>query len=124
METDDIPKTQENSHVEITHEDRDHHLLRYHFEFIPQGQAVNQAYCVEILMGYVKLSMQKGLNFGPANCILHHTNVSAHKALSVKQFLAQKSITEMEHPPQSPDFPGCLFPKTKSVLEGQKFQDI
>jgi hypothetical protein len=33
--------------------------------------------------------------------ILHHDNAPAHKTLSVKQFLAQKSIAEMEHPPYS-----------------------
>jgi hypothetical protein len=47
-------------------------------------------------------------------------------SLSVKHFLAQISITEMEHPPHSPglalnDF--WLFPKTKSVLKERKFQD-
>jgi hypothetical protein len=35
--------------------------------------------------------------------ILHHDTAAAQKVLSVKQFLAQKSITEMEHPPCSPD---------------------
>jgi hypothetical protein len=35
--------------------------------------------------------------------ILHHDNASAHKVLSVKQFLGQKLITEMEHPSYSPD---------------------
>jgi hypothetical protein len=39
----------------------------------------------------------------PNYWILHHENSPAHKALSVKQFLAQKSITEMEHPPYSLD---------------------
>jgi hypothetical protein len=38
----------------------------------------------------------------PNDWILHHHNAPAHKALSVKQFLAQKSITEMEHPTYSP----------------------
>jgi hypothetical protein len=47
----------------------------------------------------------------------------ANKALSIKQFLAQKSIPEIEHPSCSPhltpnDF--WLFPKTKSALKGQK----
>jgi hypothetical protein len=35
--------------------------------------------------------------------ILHHDNAPAHKALSVKQFVAQKSINEMEHPFYSPN---------------------
>jgi histone-lysine N-methyltransferase SETMAR len=57
---------------------------------------------------------------------LHHDIAPAHKALSVKQFLAQKSITEVEHPPYSPylapnDF--CLFQKIKSASKGQRFQD-
>jgi hypothetical protein len=43
-----------------------------------------------------------------------------------KQFLAQKSITEMEHSSYSPhlaqnDF--WLFPTIKSVLKGRRFQD-
>jgi hypothetical protein len=46
--------------------------------------------------------------------------------LSVKQFLAQKSITEIEYPHFSAnlalnDF--WLFPKIKSVLKGHRFQD-
>jgi hypothetical protein len=47
--------------------------------------------------------------------ILHHDNAPANKAISVKQFLAQKSITEMEHPSCS-DF--WLFPKIKSASKG------
>jgi hypothetical protein len=45
----------------------------------------------------------------------------------VKQFLAQKSVTEMEHSPCSPDVvlnDFCLFPKIKSALKGRIFQDI
>jgi hypothetical protein len=37
---------------------------------------------------YVKLCIEKDL-------ILHHDNAPAHKVLSVKQFLAQKSKTKM-----------------------------
>jgi transposase len=61
----------------------------------------------------------------PNDCILHHDNAPAHKALSVKQFLAQKSITEMEHPPCSPDLAPndfWLFPEIKSALKGRRFQ--
>jgi hypothetical protein len=44
---------------------------------------------------------------------------------SVKQLLAQKLITEMAHPPYSPDLAPndfWLFPKIKSALNGQRFQ--
>jgi hypothetical protein len=57
----------------------------------------------------------------PSDWILHCINVPAHKALSVKQFLAQKSINEIEHPPYSPNvFPNdfLLFTKIKSVFKG------
>jgi hypothetical protein len=43
---------------------------------------------------------------------------------AVKQFLAQKSITEMEYPPYSPDLAlndFWLFPKIKSALKGRIF---
>jgi hypothetical protein len=35
-----------------------------HFEFIPQGQTVNQAYCVEILKWLCEAVSGKSLNFG------------------------------------------------------------
>jgi hypothetical protein len=63
------------------------------------------------------------------NWILHHYNAPTHKALSVKQFLAQKSITEMENPSYSLDLPPndfWLFPHMKSALKalkGQRFHD-
>jgi hypothetical protein len=52
----------------------------------------------------------------PNNWILHHKDAPGVG----EQFLAQKSITEMEHPPYSPDLvPNgfWLFPKIKSALK-------
>jgi hypothetical protein len=43
-----------------------------HFEFIPQGQKVNQAYYVETL----KLCIGKRPGLWPINWILHHDNAS------------------------------------------------
>jgi hypothetical protein len=65
--------------------------------------------------------------FWPSNWILHHDYAPPHKALSVKQFLPQKSITKMEHPFCSPDLAlkdFWLFPKIKSALKVQRFEDI
>jgi hypothetical protein len=57
----------------------------------------------------------------PNDWILHHDNAPAHKGLSVKQFLAQKSTNEMEHPAYSPDLaPNDFFllPKINYTLKG------
>jgi hypothetical protein len=62
----------------------------------------------------------------PIDWILHHDNAPAHKALSVKQFLTQILITEMEHPPHSSDLAlndFWLFPKIKPALMGQRLHD-
>jgi hypothetical protein len=57
--------------------------------------------------------------------ILYYDNAPSHKALSVRQFLAQKSITEIKQPPYSLDLAPndfWLFPKVKSALKGRIFQ--
>jgi hypothetical protein len=57
----------------------------------------------------------------PHNWIIHYDNAPAYRALSVKQFLAQKSITEREHPPYYPDLAltsGCS--KNKVCPKGTK----
>jgi hypothetical protein len=69
-----------------------------HFKLIPQGQTVNQAYYAETLKQLHEAVCRKGPELWPNDWILHHDNALANKALSVKQFLAQKSITKMEHP--------------------------
>ena len=59
--------------------------------------------------------------------ILHEDNAPAHNALSVKQFLTNKNITVLEHPPYLPDlapYDFCLFPNIKSVLKGTHFVSV
>jgi len=59
--------------------------------------------------------------------ILHHDNAPAHTALSVREFLATKQITVLEHPAYSPDLAPSdffLFSKIKEILKGRHFDDI
>jgi transposase len=59
--------------------------------------------------------------------ILHHDNAPALDVLRPREFLGNKSIRKMGHPPYSPDLAPCdfwLFPKLKNALKGQIFADI
>jgi histone-lysine N-methyltransferase SETMAR len=61
------------------------------------------------------------------SCSLHHDNAPVHRALSVREFLATKQITVLEHPAYSPDLAPSdlfLFPKIKEILKGRHFDDI
>jgi hypothetical protein len=63
----------------------------------------------------------------PNDWIFHHDSDPAYRVLPVKQFLAQKSITGMKHPPYFPDFvPNdlWLFPEMRFALKGRKFKNI
>jgi hypothetical protein len=72
-----------------------------HFEFNPQGQAANQASYVEILKPLCEALYTKRPELWLSDWVVHHDSAPAHKTHSVKQFFAQRLITEMEHPPCS-----------------------
>ncbi|XP_066968117.1 histone-lysine N-methyltransferase SETMAR-like [Macrobrachium rosenbergii] len=59
-------------------------------------------------------------------CSTPHT-VPAHTTLSVRQFLANKRIAVLDHPPYSLDLSQCdfwLFPRLKTVLKGTHFASV
>jgi hypothetical protein len=68
-----------------------------HFEFIPRGLTVSQAYYVEILKLLPETLRRKKPEIWPNDWILHRDSAPAHKTLSAKDFLVQKTITVMEH---------------------------
>jgi len=58
---------------------------------------------------------------------MDHDNAPAHMALSVREFLATKQITVLEHPAYSPDLAPSdffLFPKIKEISKGRHFDVI
>jgi len=76
-----------------------------HYEFIAQGQTVNQQCHLEVLTRLRETVRRKRPGLWPDKWILHHDNAPAHDALRVLEFLAKNSITKMDHPPYSPDSP-------------------
>jgi len=62
--------------------------------------------------------------FANNSWILHHDNAPAHTALSVREFLANKQITVLEHPAYSPDLaPSDFFsvPEDNGNIERKAF---
>jgi hypothetical protein len=58
---------------------------------------------------------------------LLHDNAPSHNATIVKQFMAQRKVTVLNHPPYLPDLAPAdyfLFPKVKSHLKGHPFDSI
>ena len=56
-----------------------------------------------------------------------HYNASAHSAIRVRQFLAQKMIAVLEHPSLLPDLAPAdffLFPRLKAAIKGARFTDV
>jgi histone-lysine N-methyltransferase SETMAR len=41
--------------------------------------------------------------------IVHHNNAPEHTAVSIQEFLAEKKIPMIPHPPYSPDLAPCDF---------------
>lgn len=69
-----------------------------------QGQTVNQKYHIEGLIKLGERVRKKRPGLWKDNAwILHQENAPAHNAFSVKQFLDNKRIPVLEHPPYSPD---------------------
>jgi histone-lysine N-methyltransferase SETMAR len=96
-----------------------------HYDFIAQGQTANQLCYLEVLTRLRETVRRKRPEIWHDKWI--HKNVPAHDALSVRNFLAKKSITKMDHPPHLPDLAPCdfwLFRKLENVLKGQRFADI
>jgi hypothetical protein len=78
-------------------------MLLTFFEIHSTRSNSHRTHYVELLKPLREAVPIKMPEFWPNDLILRHESAPAQRALSVKQFLAQKSITEMEHPPHSPD---------------------
>ena len=96
-----------------------------HYEFVPNGQTVNQVYYLEVLERLSERVRRKRAEpFANNSWVLHHDKTPAHTALSVRELLATTQITVLEHPAYSPDLaPSDFFsvPKDKGNIERKAF---
>jgi hypothetical protein len=81
-----------------------------HHEFVDKLDIVNQVYCLEVQKRLrEKVRRKRPELFADNSWILHQDNAPAHTALSVREFLASKQITVLEHPPCSQDLAPMTF---------------
>ena len=99
-----------------------------HFEFLPQGQTVNQTIYKDIFWHLMKSVCDKRQSLWEVHAwMLHHDNAPAHQALSICQFLAERNIATLKYTPPFSNLALCdffLFPKIKSVLKETQFFDV
>lgn len=99
-----------------------------HKEFAPEGQMVNADYYVGVLNRlWARIVRVRPEYRNQGTWCLLHDNAPAHKSKIVCDFLAQKSIVVLQHPPYSPDLSPCdfwLFPKLKMAMKGKRFDTI
>ena len=104
------------------------HQGMVHHEYVSHDQTVNQHFYKKVLTRLMAKIRRKRRELWASNTwILHHDNAPAHAALSVRQFLATKQVTILDHPPYSPDLAPCdyfLFPKLKGTIKGTRFEVV
>jgi len=99
-----------------------------HKEFVPVGQNVNSAFYEEVLKRLLRRvhRVRPGLH-RTGQWMLLHDNAPAHSAIRLHQFLAQRGVPVLDHPPYSPDLAPAnffLFPRLKSIMKGTRFADV
>jgi len=92
------------------------HKVIDHYEFIAQGQTINQQCYLEVLTRLRESDRRKRPRIWPDKWILHHENAPGHDALRVREFLVQlqKCTIHLIHLTTPCDF--WLFPKLKNAL--------
>lgn len=64
---------------------------------------------------------------GIRGILLHHDNATAHTAAKTNDFLHERGVQLISHPPYSPDLSPCdffLFPSAKKKLRGKRFENV
>jgi hypothetical protein len=80
-----------------------------HFELLEQGQTVNQHFYLEIWARLHEAVRRRRPELWPDAWILHNDNALAYDGLTIREFLAKKSMMKLDHPPYSSGLAPCDF---------------
>jgi hypothetical protein len=98
------------------------------YEFVLDGQTENQHYYKQALLRLrEKVRRQWSQLFQSGRWLLLHNSAPAHTALSIQEFLAEKEVPVVPHPPYSLDLAHCdffLFHRIKIMLKGEDFMTL
>jgi len=97
-----------------------------HKKFVPPGQSVNQTFYRDVLERLGKRVARGRTSIAPT-WMLHHDNAPCHTAVSINEFLADKSIPVVRQPPYSLDLSPrdfFLFPRLKNHLKERHFSTL
>ncbi len=91
---------------------------------VEQGVTVTAVYYIDVLKKMLQHFQKKRPHKRVDEILLHHDNARPHVAHVVTEFLEEKGIETVPHPPYSPDLAPCdfwLFPEVKKALRGVRF---
>ena len=122
-----LSPSQESENEQIQNQ-IDAHLFFWQTGDCPQGicatgQTVNQTFYREVLERLRKRVARVRPDIA-RTWMLHHDNTPCHTAVSINEFLGEKSIPVVLQPPYSPDLSPCdlfLFPQLKNHLKWRHF---
>ena len=96
-----------------------------HKEFVQEDCTVNAEYYKGVLDRLIsRIRRVRPALYHSRDFFLLHDNAQAHSAAIIWQFLTQKQVATLHHPPYSPDLSLSdyfLFPKVKLNLKGARF---
>jgi hypothetical protein len=99
-----------------------------HKELVPEGKTVNAEFYEGVMDRLLKsIQWVRPAAFCSRNLFLLHDNASAQKDTSVCQFLTQKNVTTLYHPPLISTFiPARLFsvPQVENEVKRLHFADV
>jgi hypothetical protein len=79
-----------------------------HYEYVPQGQTVNQQFYLQVLKRLRLAVSRKRPQKGAAGAWApRHDNAPAHTAHPIQVFLASRGISVVQQPPYSPNMAPC-----------------